>query len=124
MWLTASQLFGQLFAAHQPEQLVAVWRAKEEDSSPQPSATTFICSNLDKKVKQGVLILLPLLFIAAKCPHFHIHIYIYMLFFKIQMRELALAFCHQLQSKFLDAASGEQVTFSPKLHLEQNSQWM
>uniref|UniRef100_H3CN87 UTP20 small subunit processome component n=1 Tax=Tetraodon nigroviridis TaxID=99883 RepID=H3CN87_TETNG len=74
VWLTASQLFGQLFAAHQPEQLVAVWRGEEEESSPRRAATAFLCSSLDKK-----------------------------------MRELALSFCHQLQSKFLDAASGEQV---------------
>ncbi|KAM9334967.1 small subunit processome component 20 homolog [Symphorus nematophorus] len=74
VWLTASQLFGQLFAAHQAEQLVAVWRGEGRDASPQPSATAFITSSLDKK-----------------------------------MRELALSFCHQLQSKFLDTASGEQV---------------
>ncbi|XP_070785368.1 small subunit processome component 20 homolog isoform X2 [Enoplosus armatus] len=74
VWLTASQLFGQLFAAHQAEQLVAVWRGEAGDASPQPAATAFITSSLDKK-----------------------------------MRELALSFCNQLQSKFLDTASGEQV---------------
>uniref|UniRef100_A0A671YNU0 UTP20 small subunit processome component n=1 Tax=Sparus aurata TaxID=8175 RepID=A0A671YNU0_SPAAU len=74
VWLTASQLFGQLFAAHQAEQLVAVWRGEGGDASPQSAATAFITNGLDKK-----------------------------------MRELALTFCHQLQSKFLDTASGEQV---------------
>ncbi|XP_072235229.1 small subunit processome component 20 homolog [Leuresthes tenuis] len=73
VWLTASQLFGQLFAAQQPEQLLAIWRG-EGDASSRPTAAEFITSNLDKK-----------------------------------MRELALAFCHQLQSKFLDTVSGEQV---------------
>lgn len=74
VWLTASQLFGQLFAAQQAEQLVAVWRGEGGDDSPQQAATAFIVKGLDKK-----------------------------------MRELALSFCHQLQSKFLDTASGEQV---------------
>ncbi|KAA8580001.1 hypothetical protein FQN60_005536 [Etheostoma spectabile] len=74
VWLTASQLFGQLFAAHQAEQLVALWRGEEMDASPLSPATAFITSRLDKR-----------------------------------MRELALCFCHQLQSKFLDTASGEQV---------------
>nr|XP_046234375.1 small subunit processome component 20 homolog isoform X2 [Scatophagus argus] len=74
VWLTASQLFGQLFAAHEAEQLVAVWRGEGADASAQSLATAFITSSLDKK-----------------------------------MRELALSFCHQLQSKFLDTASGEQV---------------
>ncbi|XP_042259713.1 small subunit processome component 20 homolog [Thunnus maccoyii] len=74
VWLTASQLFGQLFAAQQAEQLVAVWRGEAGDDSPQQAATAFIVKGLDKK-----------------------------------MRELALSFCHQLQSKFLDTASGEQV---------------
>uniref|UniRef100_UPI0037E7A1C0 small subunit processome component 20 homolog isoform X2 n=1 Tax=Semicossyphus pulcher TaxID=241346 RepID=UPI0037E7A1C0 len=74
VWLTASQLFGQLFAAHQAEQLVALWRGEGEDASPHSAATAFITSSLDKK-----------------------------------MRELALSLCHQLQSKFLDTTSGEQV---------------
>ncbi|KAM6961562.1 LOW QUALITY PROTEIN: small subunit processome component 20 homolog [Tautogolabrus adspersus] len=74
VWLTASQLFGQLFAAHQAEQLVAVWRGESGDASPQLPVTVFITTGLDKK-----------------------------------MREMALSFCHQLQSKFLDTASGEQV---------------
>uniref|UniRef100_A0A667ZW61 UTP20 small subunit processome component n=1 Tax=Myripristis murdjan TaxID=586833 RepID=A0A667ZW61_9TELE len=74
VWLTSSQLFGQLFAAHQPEQLVSTWRGDGDSASPQQVATTFITTNLDKR-----------------------------------MRELVLSFCHQLQSKFLDTASGEQV---------------
>ncbi|KAK5849173.1 hypothetical protein PBY51_008835 [Eleginops maclovinus] len=74
VWLTSSQLFGQLFAAHPAEQLVAVWRGEGGDASPQSPVTAYITSGLDKK-----------------------------------MRELALSFCHQLQSKFLDTASGEQV---------------
>ncbi|XP_040003243.1 small subunit processome component 20 homolog isoform X2 [Xiphias gladius] len=74
VWLTASQLFGQLFAAQRAEQLVTIWRGEGGDASSKSAATAFITSNLDKK-----------------------------------MRELALSFCHQLQSKFLDTASGEQV---------------
>ncbi|XP_054911685.1 small subunit processome component 20 homolog [Poeciliopsis prolifica] len=74
VWLTASQLFGQLFAAQPAEQLVAVWRGRKGDASSQPAAVDFITNNLDKK-----------------------------------MRELALSFSSQLQSKFLDTASGEQV---------------
>ncbi|XP_034018840.1 small subunit processome component 20 homolog isoform X2 [Thalassophryne amazonica] len=74
VWLTASQIFGQLFAARRPEDLLAIWRGEGDDSSTQMAATAFITRNLDKK-----------------------------------MRALALSFCHQLQSKFLDTASGEQV---------------
>ncbi|XP_077566014.1 small subunit processome component 20 homolog [Stigmatopora nigra] len=74
VWLTASQVFGQLFSAHQADELVAAWGGKKGRDSLQPAATTFITSNLDKK-----------------------------------MRELALSFCHQLQSKFLDTASGDQI---------------
>uniref|UniRef100_A0A3P8W978 UTP20 small subunit processome component n=1 Tax=Cynoglossus semilaevis TaxID=244447 RepID=A0A3P8W978_CYNSE len=74
VWLTASQLFGQLFAAQQAEQLVSRWRGEAADVSPPSVATVFITTNLDKK-----------------------------------MRQLALTLCHQLQSKFLDTASGEQV---------------
>lgn len=51
VWLTASQLFGQLFAAHKPEELVAVWKGEATGPSPLASATTFITNNLDKKVK-------------------------------------------------------------------------
>ncbi|XP_047194452.1 small subunit processome component 20 homolog isoform X2 [Hippoglossus stenolepis] len=74
VWLTASQLYGQMFASQQAEQLVAVWRGEGRDAASQSSTTAFITSNLDKK-----------------------------------MRELALSFSLQLQSKFLDTASGEQV---------------
>ncbi|CDQ83940.1 unnamed protein product [Oncorhynchus mykiss] len=81
VWLTASQLFGQLFAAHRPDQLVAHWREETTEkgsakntTTPEPVATTFLTTNLDKK-----------------------------------MRELVLSFCHQLQSKYLDTSTGEQV---------------
>uniref|UniRef100_A0A8C7G5K8 UTP20 small subunit processome component n=1 Tax=Oncorhynchus kisutch TaxID=8019 RepID=A0A8C7G5K8_ONCKI len=81
VWLTASQLFGQLFAAHRPDQLVARWREETTEkgsakntTTPEPVATTFLTTNLDKK-----------------------------------MRELVLSFCHQLQSKYLDTSTGEQV---------------
>lgn len=53
VWLTASQLFGQLFAAHQAEQLVSVWRGEDGDASSQSIVTSFITNNLDKKVKPG-----------------------------------------------------------------------
>uniref|UniRef100_A0A1A8FK18 UTP20, small subunit (SSU) processome component, homolog n=1 Tax=Nothobranchius korthausae TaxID=1143690 RepID=A0A1A8FK18_9TELE len=74
VWLTASQLFGQLFAAQQAEELVSIWKGEGGDTSSRSVATDFLSSSLDKKV-----------------------------------RELALSFCHQLQSKFLDTSSGEQV---------------
>ena len=53
VWLTASQLFGQLFAAHQPQDLVARWRqgGPGGSSSPEPVATTFLTTNLDKRVR-------------------------------------------------------------------------
>lgn len=56
VWLTASQLFGQLFAAHRAEQLVAVWRG-EGDASSELAATDFITCNLDKKVEPRCLFL-------------------------------------------------------------------
>lgn len=74
VWLTASQLFGQLFAAQQAEELLSLWKGEGNDASNHPAARVFITNGLDKKI-----------------------------------RELALAFCYQLQSKFLDTASGEQV---------------
>ncbi|XP_028810161.1 small subunit processome component 20 homolog [Denticeps clupeoides] len=76
VWLTASQLFGQLFAAQKAEELVALWSAQKEKNikTPLPVATGFLLTNMDKK-----------------------------------MRELVLSFCHQLQSKFLDTTTGEQV---------------
>ncbi|XP_072529293.1 small subunit processome component 20 homolog [Salminus brasiliensis] len=75
VWLTASQVFGLLFAAQKPEELLSLWRPQEKAPKPEPSvAFSFLATNLDKK-----------------------------------MRELVLSFCHQLQSKFLDLAAGEQV---------------
>lgn len=58
VWLTASQLFGQLFAARQAEQLVAVWRGEGGVDSPQQAATAFIINGLDKKVTGPLLVLL------------------------------------------------------------------
>ncbi|KAK0145461.1 Small subunit processome component 20 [Merluccius polli] len=74
VWLTASQLFGQLFASQQPQGLVQMWREEGEAECPMPVATAFLTSRLDKK-----------------------------------MRECVLSFSHQLLSRFLDTASGEQI---------------
>ncbi|XP_050963565.1 small subunit processome component 20 homolog [Labeo rohita] len=56
VWLTASQIFGLLFAAHKPEELLALWRSKENKSkSKQPVATAFLIDNLYQKMRELVL---------------------------------------------------------------------
>ncbi|KAK2893002.1 hypothetical protein Q8A67_012990 [Cirrhinus molitorella] len=75
VWLTASQIFGLLFAAYKPEELLALQRSQEKTSkTQQPVAIAFLTDKLYPK-----------------------------------MRELALSFFYQLQSKFLDVSAGEQV---------------
>ncbi|XP_051886024.1 small subunit processome component 20 homolog isoform X2 [Pristis pectinata] len=78
VWLTATQLFGMLFASLQPEELVARWKTGKSLTAgknlSQTPAAQFLWKELDVKTK-----------------------------------DLALAFCHQLQSKFLDQALGDQV---------------
>uniref|UniRef100_A0A665TDQ2 UTP20 small subunit processome component n=1 Tax=Echeneis naucrates TaxID=173247 RepID=A0A665TDQ2_ECHNA len=55
VWLTASQLFGQLFAAHQAEQLISVWKGEGGAAPSMPVATAFITSSLDKKMRELAL---------------------------------------------------------------------
>ncbi|XP_038636090.1 small subunit processome component 20 homolog [Scyliorhinus canicula] len=78
VWLTSAQLFGMLFASHQPEELVAKWNTGKSSitakNSLEAPATRFLLEELDVKIE-----------------------------------DLALAFCDQLNSKFLDQTLGEQV---------------
>ncbi|XP_018603010.1 small subunit processome component 20 homolog [Scleropages formosus] len=56
VWLTASQVFGQLFAAHTPEDLVTRWTAQQDGTvTTGPVATNFLVTNLDKMMRELVL---------------------------------------------------------------------
>ncbi|KAJ8381936.1 hypothetical protein SKAU_G00027140 [Synaphobranchus kaupii] len=56
VWLTASQVFGQMFAAHKPEELVARWRGPPSDTmAKEPVATVYLVTDLDKKMRELVL---------------------------------------------------------------------
>ncbi|XP_043092950.1 small subunit processome component 20 homolog [Puntigrus tetrazona] len=56
VWLTASQIFGLLFAAHKPEELLALCSSQENTSkTTQPVATAFLIENLSQKVRELVL---------------------------------------------------------------------
>lgn len=52
VWLTASQIFGLLFAAHKPEDLMTLWSSQETtQKNTQPVASVFLFNNLDQKAR-------------------------------------------------------------------------
>uniref|UniRef100_A0A4W4DWA7 UTP20 small subunit processome component n=1 Tax=Electrophorus electricus TaxID=8005 RepID=A0A4W4DWA7_ELEEL len=56
VWLTASQIFGLLFAEQKVEELVSVWQSQGNAcKTSQSVATSFLSTNLDKKMRELVL---------------------------------------------------------------------
>ncbi|XP_026065231.1 small subunit processome component 20 homolog isoform X1 [Carassius auratus] len=56
VWLTASQILGLLFAAHKPEELLALWSSQESTSkTTQPVASASLTENLSQKMRELVL---------------------------------------------------------------------
>lgn len=54
VWLTASQIFGLLFAAQKPEELLSLWHSERnapQQHNTQPVASSFLSTNLDKRVR-------------------------------------------------------------------------
>ncbi|XP_076861032.1 LOW QUALITY PROTEIN: small subunit processome component 20 homolog [Brachyhypopomus gauderio] len=56
VWLTASQIFGLLFADQKAEELVSAWQSQGHGlKTSRSAATSFLSTNLDKKMRELVL---------------------------------------------------------------------